>query len=283
VNAIFFGVRGTCAVTGDAFRRFGGDTTAILITGQDGERICLDAGSGMLNVSQELRDNPTPSRLLLLMTHYHLDHICGLGSLAQLYDSRWSIRIAAPPCEGVSVQEAIARILDKPYWPVRLADMAAQTELIELPVSPPAVSATHGHGGMQIRWCPVHHNDGCTAYRIDEPATGDSLVFATDLEWRQASGEGRAAFLRLCAEPAPARLLIFDGQYTHRDYEAHAGWGHSTCEEAVNVARQARIERLLVTHHAPDRTDDMLDRIESELIVLMAAARLARQGMLVDF
>ncbi len=40
-----------------------------------------------------------------------------------------------------------------------------------------------------------------------------------------------------------------------------ATWGHSTVDAAVDIAVKARVGRLVLYHHDPDRSDDALDRI----------------------
>ncbi|MFH1279275.1 MAG: MBL fold metallo-hydrolase [Candidatus Eisenbacteria bacterium] len=279
MKVTFCGVRGTAPASGPEFNEFGGHTTAVLVHGRDGEAVCIDAGTGAIDAGRILDSGGGPSSLLLLVTHCHLDHIMGLGVFSPLHGPDWRVRFAAPRRDGPSVRDGITKILDEPYWPVRLAGMAATIEWVDLSDGAPA---PYLHGGLQVRWCAVRHNGVCTAYRLDEPATGASLVFATDMEWGRSTDTEKAAFLRFCAEPSPARLLVIDGQYTRETYTEHRGWGHGTVEEAAEIAGEARVGRLLVTHHAPDRTDALLRLVEARLAELAPNAGLARQGMIVE-
>jgi hypothetical protein len=63
-----------------------------------------------------------------------------------------------------------------------------------------------------------------------------------------------------------ADLVIHDAQYTAAEYDAKVGWGHSTVDYAVTVARKAGAKRLALTHHDPTRTDADID-------AMMAAIR----------
>lgn len=274
------GVRGTSAVTGPSFAGFGGDTTSLLVEGAAGERICLDAGTGIIHASRHLAQQVADARLLLLLTHFHLDHIMGLGSLSQLYDGKWRVEIAAPPCGDVSLPEAVTRILARPFWPLQVTAMKAGIELTELPAENSLRPRLYG--GLEVRWCAVHHFEGCTAYRVDEPATGASFVFATDLEWGESSPAEKKALLDLCARPSTTRLLICDGQYTGDHYPQHVGWGHSSVEDAVEIARHSAAGKLLVTHHAPDRDDQDLESVQERLTGLLPSASLARQGLVIE-
>jgi ribonuclease BN (tRNA processing enzyme) len=270
------GVRGTSTVADEAFLEFGGETTSILLEGIKGERIVLDAGTGIRAVGSCLEEGD-PGDVLVLFTHYHLDHVMGLPSFGPLYGDGWRVELASPVREGWTVERAVTCLLDRPFWPVRVPDLGAAVRFSTLPED--TASDAQPYGGLEIRWCPVCHPDGCTAYRIDEPASGASVALATDLEWGQSSPEQRAALLRLLTEPDPVETLLFDGNYTPTEYEKRTGWGHSTWEDAASVAREAGVVRLLVTHHAPDADDDRLRQVEREVRARVPGAALARGGM----
>jgi ribonuclease BN (tRNA processing enzyme) len=57
-----------------------------------------------------------------------------------------------------------------------------------------------------------------------------------------------------------ASVLVHDTMFSADEYPQHRGWGHSTYEEAVDVGLEAEVERLLLFHHRPERTDDEVDR-----------------------
>jgi ribonuclease BN (tRNA processing enzyme) len=58
-----------------------------------------------------------------------------------------------------------------------------------------------------------------------------------------------------------ADVLVYDAQYTPEEYPRRKGWGHSTWQEAVAVAAEAQVGRLVLFHHDPDRDDQALDEI----------------------
>jgi ribonuclease BN (tRNA processing enzyme) len=47
--------------------------------------------------------------------------------------------------------------------------------------------------------------------------------------------------------------------FTADEVGAFAGWGHSSDAEAVDLAVDAGVRRLLLFHHRPERTDDGMD------------------------
>ncbi|MBP1695742.1 MAG: fold metallo-hydrolase, partial [Deltaproteobacteria bacterium] len=49
-------------------------------------------------------------------------------------------------------------------------------------------------------------------------------------------------------------------QYTEEEYKFTRGRGHSTFDDAMDLAIEASVKSLGFFHHDPDRTDDDLDR-----------------------
>src|SRR3989449_1975755 len=65
-------------------------------------------------------------------------------------------------------------------------------------------------------------------------------------------------------------LLIHDAMYTPEELEEHRGWGHSTFEEAVALAGDAGVKRLVLFHPEPGHGD------EATYALVAAARRQAR-------
>lgn len=274
MRIVMGGVRGTAPASRAGFLAYGGATTSVLVEDGRGARVVIDAGTGLRALQPRLADADGRDPVLMLFTHYHLDHLLGLPAFAPLYRPDWRVAFAAPAREGVTAQDALARLMAKPFWPVAFR---AQQTFAVLPDEPGA--APLRRGSLEIRWCAVHHANGCHAYRIDRPETGASVVFATDLEWRASDDAERARLLALCREPRPAGLLIMDGQYDAGEAARFAGWGHSTWQDAAEVARAAGVRRLMVTHHAPENDDAALAQREAALARVLPDACFARDGM----
>ncbi|OHB76922.1 MAG: hypothetical protein A2Z25_17540 [Planctomycetes bacterium RBG_16_55_9] len=116
-----------------------------------------------------------------------------------------------------------------------------------------------------MRGCPVPHPGGCLAYRIDDTASGASVVFATDIEWRRRTAADETAFMTICRGPQPADMLIIDAHFAEVDKDAFAGWGHTCREDGLAIARSAGIERVLLGHHAPEADDKTLRAVERQV------------------
>ncbi len=93
------------------------------------------------------------------------------------------------------------------------------------------------------------------AYRFDEGQAG--AVFATDTEHPETGIDERLADMA-----GGASLLVYDAMYTPEEYaEGRKGWGHSTWEQGVRLAQEAKVGRLLLSHLNPDHDDRAIARM----------------------
>ena len=107
------------------------------------------------------------------------------------------------------------------------------------------------------------HPGGALGYRFtDGSNNGGGLVYVSDNELSPRAKyddlpEWRA---RLVEFARGAEVLVHDTMYTAQEYDAFVGWGHSTYEDAVELALEAEVKRLVLFHHRPERTDDEVDQ-----------------------
>ena len=67
-----------------------------------------------------------------------------------------------------------------------------------------------------------------------------------------------------------ADLLVHDAQFTPEELKAKKGWGHSSWEQAIEVAEQAGVKRLALFHHEPNTSDEEIwDSVELAEAYLM--------------
>ncbi len=265
------GMRGSQPATGGAFEEFGGDTTSLLLIGSHGERLVLDAGTGMHTIAPELaRTGPGP--VTILFSHYHLDHMAGLTMNPLFYIADWSFHFVGPTFSDGGVRDAVTRLLAPPYWPISWDQMGAKFEFAEFTGEEIQIE------GFRVRGCLAPHPGGSMAYRVDDTACGASLVFATDVEWRKRTDAFEASFKSLCREPSPADLLIVDAHFDRAHEEAFVGWGHTAWQDDLEIAESTGIRQVILGHHAPEADDQALNIVEQHARERLSGAALARAG-----
>ncbi|HSU14849.1 MBL fold metallo-hydrolase [Longimicrobium sp.] len=256
-----WGTRGSIPAPGPQTVRYGGNTSCVEMRTADGRRLIFDAGTGIRALSRSLARNGGPLEAHLFVTHYHWDHIQGFPFFAQLYDPDTRICLHGPRQGDVSVDRAIAGQMAPLYFPIPLDALAATIEFA------PADGTPWRDGEVEVRAFRVRHPGVTYGYRVT--AGGASAVYVPDDE---IGDDPDPAWYRAMVEfAAGADLLLHDAMYDDRDYERFRAWGHSTFRQAVRLAEDAGVRRLGLFHHAPDRSDDDLDRVAAELREEVAA------------
>src|SRR6266850_1674308 len=245
----FWGTRGSIPTPGPTTVRYGGNTACVEVRDSTGALLVLDAGTGLRELGIYLMSNngARPFNVDLLLSHLHWDHIQGIPFFRPAYLPNSKLRIIGPVQAGRSMKELLGLGMDDPFFPVDLDDLPAQIDIGEM-----SDGAEKAIGPYKVRTAAIFHPAPALAYRIE--ADGRSLVYATDTEDPHSGKPNPVIPLS-----ADANTLIHDAQYLPNDFKAT--WGHSTVDAAVDIAVKARVGRLVLYHHDPDRSDDALDRI----------------------
>ena len=90
----------------------------------------LDAGSGIHRLSDF---GAGVTRVDVLLSHLHMDHILGLGFFGALFQPDLEVHIWGPPSATFDLRARLSRYLSPPLFPVRLADLPCRLELHDVP------------------------------------------------------------------------------------------------------------------------------------------------------
>ena len=74
-------------------------------------------------------------------------------------------------------------------------------------------------------------------------------------------------------------ILIHDAQYTPEQMSDHRGWGHSSWQNSVQVAKVSKAKRLVLFHHNPEHGNSILERIEQDAQSEFENTISAKEGM----
>ena len=231
----------------------GGDTACVEIQA-NGQTIILDAGSGIRALGQALMAGPCgrgEGVIHLFFSHTHWDHIQGLPFFIPAYVPGNRIIIY-----GIHpVQVALAEQTKPATFPIALDDLSASLEFVPLKERERLTL-----GDIHITNMRLYHPGDAYAYRFEHQ--GIAFVYATDVECKDVGNESLQPYVNFFSG---ADALIFDSQFTLRESTlAKADWGHSSALIGAEIARRAKVKRLILFHHDPTTTDAELLKILEE-------------------
>ena len=170
--------------------------------------------------------------------------------------------------EARNLKDIFSKQMQEEYFPIQMEMMGAQFDFL-------SYGDEEVIQGAFVKSIPQYHKHpgGSYGFRLDDE--GVSLVVCTDLEY--IDGIIDPAIVAFAKD---ADLLIHDGQFTTEEYHhKFKGWGHATWEQAVEVAQQAHVKKLIITHHDPDHNDDFLDDLEKKCQQVFPNSLFAKEGM----
>ncbi len=275
IRTKFWGVRGSIPAPGAATAGVGGNTSCVEM--RCGEsRLIFDAGTGIRLLGRELAAH-SPAELHLFFSHVHWDHIQGFPFFAPAFIAGNTIHLHGPRNYLGTIETVLGGQMEFPTFPVVLDDLGA--DLIFHDVTGGDVIELSPE--LRVRTASGNHPGGVLAYRVEYE--GKSVVYATDTEYGPEDLD--PAFVELCRD---ADLLIFDTMYTPEEYDGRAdgrsrkGWGHSTREGGVALAKAAGVRRYALFHHDPDQDDDAVERKLERAKQDFENCLLAREGLVLE-
>ncbi len=272
ITVTFYGTRGSIPICDPDYLEFGGNTTCISFLRHSNNRISiLDAGTGIRALGKHINKNyPEQNDINITFTHFHWDHIQGLPFFDPAYNPNQTINIAALGEGGqfTDLREIFKNLMLEEYFPIQLENMGAKFNFDFKEAS------IYEDEGVVLKTIKQNHPGGSFGYRVE--TEGLIIVVCTDLEHGDTINEDIVAFAK------DADLLIHEAQYTDEELLTHKGWGHSSFNQAIEVAERAGVKQLVMTHHDPDHDDEFLRKIEKRCQARFKNCSLAREGMAIE-
>lgn len=258
MKVTFYGVRGSIPTPGPATARYGGNTPCIVLESKKGEKLILDAGTGLRLASQEF-DNYQET-IHILLSHHHWDHLQGFPFFTPIFNKKSNI-VIYPGDTQPAHDTAILEQMNKSYFPVKFHELEAT-----ITIKKSNFSDTDGVdiGSFNVQSLRMNHPDAGSAYRIE--CDNKVLVYATDNELNPPEQHANHSILDWQLFCEGAHLLIHDAQYLDSEMALKVGWGHSSISETMQLAVQANVNLLGLFSHDPTRTDDQLDDLTAKLL-----------------
>ena len=283
----FKGVRGSHPVAQKDYMKYGGNTACIYIN-VNNKRIILDAGSGIINAGNQIREEricaqeKPPIYSIILLSHLHFDHIHGLPFYNYLHHPESKIDLFCRADNNETLKQELSDLLFNKSFPLDIDEIKSDLRLHSFndtnnnyaiilkdgenePVITSLEEAKNANENDVIitsMYSKTHPQYGVTVYKITYK--GKSVVYATDKECYEGGDKALALFARDCD------LLIHDSQYTYEDYNSvvfiKQGFGHSTFDMAIKEKENTHAKKLAFFHYDTSYNDEKLDEIKNSII-----------------
>ncbi len=253
----YFGVRGSCPCSSDLYRRYGGNTSCVLVEVDGEPPLIIDLGTGLRALGEHLEaalsTSGAPLRANALLSHLHYDHVLGLPFFSPMRHPDALVDVYGPAQEG-GLEETLASMVRPPFFPVHMAQFEGTFRFHDL-----QGSDEFAVGAVKVKVRPVPHIGHTLGFRLE--VDGQVLAYLSDHQAPLDLCSVEPDVLELCDG---ADLLLHDAQYTEKEFARIPHWGHSTANYAVLVALESGVKRLMLFHHDPSHTDEEIDRMLDE-------------------
>lgn len=246
-----------------------------LMTRYNGSSLLIDCGEGTQIAMKEAGLSPNPIEVICF-THYHADHISGLPGLLLSMgnsDRREPVTMIGP--RGLErVVNSLRVIAPELPYEIKFIELTEPEETIEV-------------AGYILHAYRVQHNVTCYGYSIEIPRKGkfdveaakalklpvqmwNPLQKGNTVTWEgktytpdMVMGKARKGIkVAYCTDTRPverivrfvknADLFICEGMYAEPDKLQKAKqYKHMTFYEAAELAKQAQVEEMWLTHFSP--------------------------------
>ena len=270
----FWGVRGSIPCPGTSTVRYGGNTPCVEMR-VGGERLIFDGGTGLHVLGQSLISK-MPIKAHLFFTHSHWDHMQGFPFFTPGFVKGNTIHIyGAIAPDGSTIEQRLNDQMLHPNFPVPLQIMQSNLDFHNVKPGSPI----YLHDDIKVETAPLNHPGEAVGYRVNW--CGGAAAYITDTEHFPDKLDENVLYLARNAD-----VLIYDSTYTNQEYHSprspKIGWGHSTWQEAVKMAKAANVKTLVIYHHDPSHNDDFLDDVGEQAAAEYPGAIMAREGMVID-
>lgn len=275
-----------------------------LLVRYNGSSILIDCGEGTQVAVKKCGWSFKPIDVICF-THFHADHISGLpGLLLTLGNAeRTEPLLIVGPKRLEKVVNALRTIAPELPFPIEFRELQEAEETIEV-------------HGLKITAFRVNHNIICYGYKIELNRAGkfdiekarvnrvpmpcwsplqkqqtfdyEGITYTQDMVLGQ---ERKGLKLTYCTDTRPtdaivrhaedSDLLICEGMYGEDGKEAKAReYKHMTMYEAAEIAKQAQVQELWLTHYSPSLVHP--EQFESKVRKIFPNTVISRDGRICE-
>ncbi len=246
----FYGVRGSTPCSSPDLHRYGGNTSCVVLEGEDGNPIVFDLGTGLRTFGTDCQGSD-PFIGTALLTHLHWDHIQGLPFFAPIHQPGAELDVYGPCGEDRCLTDEFDTFLNPPFFPVHSSDLVGDVRFHDM---------LHGEmtiGPAMVTCRPVPHVGVTNGYRVEWG--GRTVAYMSDHQ--EPVDDPTSVADSVLELAAGVDVLIHDAQFTEAEFRERPHWGHCSIRYALEVAHQAKAKQLVLFHHDPLHDDEMIDQL----------------------
>jgi ribonuclease BN (tRNA processing enzyme) len=263
-----YGTRGSYPIARRDQLHYGGNSTCLHVRSRSGQDLVLDAGSGIRLLGQEMIERELGTgqgQAIILVSHTHWDHILGFPFFVPLRRRGNRLVVVSAGQTGAHIRDILSGQQETTNFPVPLDDLEATLEYVTF-----KPGDTLSLGEFRVETVQLNHPGITVGYRIE--ADGCAVAIYTDTgrvrEIRLGDGMGgsrpdtgfsRAYLAQIVHCARQADVLVHDTYFLEHEMRGRYHFGHSTIEDALEVARQAQVKQLVLFHHHPQHSDAVID------------------------
>jgi len=246
MKLITHGCRGSIPNPSKEMLKYGGNTTCFELN-MDDFQVFFDTGSGFQNA---VLDNN--KQIIIVFSHFHHDHLQGLAFNKYLITAEKKTFICSALVNAEKLNKIIRRYFSGDFFPLDLFENLDNVTFSNFTDVQTMVS-----GEFKIETIKLNHPGGSYGYSVTR--NNKKCVFLCDNEFTTSQADE----LKIFAENAD--MVIWDGMFTEEELRVKTGWGHSSIQQGIDFFSSLNCGEIIISHHAPYRTDAELDTIEESL------------------
>lgn len=266
MNLKFWGVRGSIPTPGIEYARYGGNTSCVELSIGD-RTIIFDMGSGLKGLGTSIVKRKI-KKFDILVSHFHYDHTCGLPFFEPAYAKEFEFTIRSAIVKTrKETRDVLSEQMKSPSFPITIDNFSAKIEYKDFEIEKDFFLSDD----IKVKTIHLNHPDGATGYRVE--SKNKSVSYITDHEHLLSIKNKKLVdFLQ------GTDALIYDSTYDDNNFSNYIGWGHSTWQEAVRLAKASKVKKLFIYHHNPENNDKVMDSIQKKCFQINKNYLVAMEG-----
>lgn len=247
-----WGSRGLSCEIPNTTSRYGRQTSCVSVESNE-HLFIFDAGTGIVALGREIAAHRRYYKSIwICLTHFHMDHILGLGNFLPINDPAFSIHLIGSNDTEKSLK-AVAQDTFYSSFSLTRRPPRAKINIYEILEDNYELLP-----GIKLSAMYANHPTSSLVYKLE--MLGKKIVYGPDSEiWGDAT-----AFQdydeKLSNFSKDADFFLHDAAYADKDYEKRKHEGHSSLSTTVDfAAEKAKVKDLVLFHTSPDYSDEDLD------------------------